>query len=154
MYIVEEVVEALDEHPFAVHVLEAEWSVDLRHASRFSPVGDRLEQCFRDGGIIDEVEPSEAYHLPLPVLVGASVDDGGDTACHLPVLEREETLCLTESEGWVGAWLERQLLCQVEIRNGIRTTAVEVIEEVEESLALATVLNGYNLNSSHHLINP
>ena len=147
-----EVVETFDEHPFAIHVLEAKRPGDLRHAFSFSPVGDSLEQCLRDCGVIDEVEPSEAHHLPLPVLVGAAVDDGGDTSCHFPVLISKETPCLTEGKGGVGARLQRELLGEVQVRHGIGTVAIEVIEEVEKSLTLAAVLNRYNLNGSHCLL--
>ena len=94
-------IESIDEHSFAVHILKAEWSGDFCHALGLSPVGYSLEQCLADSGIINEVEPTEPYHFPLPVLVGAAVDDRSDTSGDFPVLEREETMCLTESEGRV-----------------------------------------------------
>jgi hypothetical protein len=100
--------ETLHQEAFAVHVGEAEGTLDLRGALGAAPRDDRVDERLRHVEVLDEVDPSEADGLLLPFLVGLVVDDGGDAADDFPVPPGQIQFPLAEREGriLVGQGLE------------------------------------------------
>ena len=79
-------VEAFDQQAFALQVGERQRSAEGVHALLQRPVLDRLEEGFRYGRIVDDVEVAEAG-APLTILrVGGLLDDALDATGHPAVL--------------------------------------------------------------------
>ena len=97
--------------------------------------------------IIDEVKPSEAHALHLPVVVGPLVDDGRYASHDPSVTVGEEVVGLTEGKSRVAILAERVHLVTVEVGYGKGTVAVEVVEEVDKGfqLGLALYLDDFDM---------
>ena len=141
-------VEALDEHALAVHVLEAHRSHQFGESLPASPVGHGLQKCVGHLGIVGEVEPAETHYLALPVVVGPAVDDARDAAAEPAVLVGHEILGVAKSKRGVLVPGECLQLVAVEIGNCIRGIAVKVVVELHKRLQLLT--GGYRLYFNAH----
>ena len=102
-----ELVEAHDEHALGVEVSEAERTHHGGHALAAPPLLNGIEEGAAYLDVVDEINPSEAYILLLPALVGAVVDDGGYAASYLSVLIGEEVFGLAEVKSHVAVAPQR-----------------------------------------------
>ena len=140
-----ELVVAFEEHSFGVHVGESERTNDFLHSFLLAVVFYSLEQGCRHLDVVDEVDPSEAHRLALPLLVGAVVDDGSHTTYHLAVAERHEILCLAEVEGCILVLTKGPHLVEVEVGHVVSITFIEVVMKINELAKVAARLNFLNL---------
>ena len=92
---------SLDEHSLWVHICEAQWADDFCHTLLAAPLFGGIKQRLTHLDIIDEIYPSEAQTLALPLLVGAMIDDCGYASGHLTILVSQEILSLAELEGCI-----------------------------------------------------
>ena len=141
-----ELVEALDEHAFAVGVDESQRSGYLVHASGLSPVFDRFQQGGGYFGVVDEVEPSEADGLAVPSLIGTAVDDGRHAPHHLSVFEGHEILRLAAFERGVFIPAERSHLIGKEVWYGTIVIAIEVVVKLDELFQFPFRFNAFDLD--------
>ena len=96
-----ELVETIDKHTFAVGIDEAQRTGYLVHTLAATPLLDSLEQGGADLCIVDKVEPTEAYLMAVPPLVGTTVDDSSHASHHLAIAEGHEIFGLAAFEGGV-----------------------------------------------------
>ena len=80
-----EFVKTLNQRAFGVKVRKAQRALYLFHAVGASKGLYLLQQLAGDFGIVNKVNPPEAYHLDIPFLVGLAVDDGCYASYHLAV---------------------------------------------------------------------
>ena len=144
-------VESFDEHSLAVHIGKAKWPYQFFHATLSAPPGCGIQQHTGNLEIIDEVEPSEAHLLLVPLVVGTMVDDGGNAAYHLrdAVIDSQEILRFAEVEGRILAFAQCIPLVKTQVRNGIFATFIKVVIELYESSQSFLGSNGYDSNITH-----
>ena len=144
-------VESFDEHSFTVHIGKAKWPYQFFHATLSAPVGCGIQQHTGNFQVIDEVEPSEAHLLLVPLVVGTMVDDGGNAAYHLrdAVVDSQEILRFAEIEGWILVFAQCIPLVKTQVRNGIFATFIKVVIELYESSQSFLGSNGYDSNITH-----
>ena len=114
-------------------------------------MGCGIQQHTGNLEIIDEVEPSEAHLLLVPLVVGTMVDDGGNAAYHLrdAVIDSQEILRFAEIEGRVLVFAQCIPLVKTQVRNGIFATFIKVVIELYESSQSFLGGNGYDSNITH-----
>lgn len=144
-------VESFDEHSFTVHIGKAKWSYQFFHATLSAPPGCGIQQHTGNFQVIDEVEPSEAHLLLVPLVVGTMVDDGGNAAYHLrdAVIDSQKILRFAEIEGRVLVFAQCIPLVKTQVRNGIFATFIKVVIELYESSQSFLGSNGYDSNITH-----
>lgn len=96
-----ELVEALYEHSFMVHVGEPERSDDPVHSLFLAPFFNSVEQCARHLYLIGEIDEAEAHVAGTGLLVDQIVDDACDAAHRPAVFVSDKATRLAEIERWV-----------------------------------------------------
>ena len=84
--------------------------------------------------VVNEIKPSEAYYLLLPVLVGTGVDDGCHPAHNLAITIGEEVGGNTVLEGCIAVATECAQFVEVQIRHVIRIATIQVVAKLYEGL--------------------
>ena len=91
-----QLVEALNQAPFGVHVGEAERSGDLRHAFAFRPVNHCTIERIHHFLVVDEIDKTKAALCLAGALVHQFVDNASDAAHRLIVAIRHEKCALAK----------------------------------------------------------
>ena len=127
------------------------WPYQFYHTTLSATPGCGIQQHTGNLEIIDEVEPSEAHLLLVPLVVGTMVDDGGNAAYHLrdAVIDSQEILRFAEVEGRILAFAQCIPLVKTQVRNGIFATFIKVVIELYESSQSFLGSNGYDSNITH-----
>ena len=129
-----QLVKALYEHAFGVHVGESQGTYEMFHPAFLAPLCHGIEQGAAHLDVVDEVYPPEAHVLHVPRLVGTVVDDGCHAAHYLPVLPGQEQLGGAELVGSVLAWVEGVECIFQKIGYGVGISLVEFVVETDEFL--------------------
>ena len=135
-----ELLETLGEHSLGVEVGEAQRADHLFHSVLPTVVFDGFQQGAAHLHIVDEIDPSEAHTLPLPLLVGLMVDDGSHAAHHLSVLVGQEVFGLTEVEGGVLLSVQRRHVVAEKRRHIVRIAFIKVVMKLHEPFQVVFTL--------------
>jgi len=73
-------VKTLDQHALVIHIGKSQRAVDPAHPLALSPFCSCIDQCFRNLGIINEINPAESDKFFIPALIRFMVDDPGYAA--------------------------------------------------------------------------
>jgi hypothetical protein len=95
---------------------------------------DRLQQSTRHIRVVNEVEPSKANLLLLPLLVGTMIDDGSHTSHHLSSSQGQVILRLTELEGRVSFLRQSVLLIESDEWNSILIIFIKIAVKTDKSI--------------------
>ena len=129
-----DLVKTLDEHALAVKVGESERAFHILHVMTAPPVGDRLQEGLADTVVVDEVNPPEAYSLPVPCLVGPVVDDSDHSSDNFSVPLGQEELEVAELKRGILLWVECIFQAAVKFRDSIGISLIQVVIEVYETV--------------------
>ncbi len=132
-----------------VHIGEAEGAFYLCHTILPAIFHHFVEQSLENLVVLDEVEPSEADGLLLPVLVDAAVDDGGHTSYHFAVTYGEVEFARTMLQRGVLVGEELALVA-VQSRDISGNTLEEFVGEGDKFFKVGATFNG--MDSNHGLL--
>ena len=139
-------VEAFYEHTLGIHIRKAQGSDNLSHTFLTSPCFHSIKQGPAHLNIIDEIDPSEAYALALPLLVSPVVDDAGNTAYDLTILIRQEIFRLTEFKGSILVLAQRVHIVSKQVGRIVLIALIQVVMKIDEgrqTLLVRYLLNNY-----------
>ena len=127
-------VEAFDKHSLTIHIGKTKWSYHFGHSMFTAKLLHRLQQGTRHILVVNEVEPSEANLLLLPLFVGAMIDDGSHSSHHLSSSQGQVILRLTELEGRVSFLRQSVLFIESDERNSILIIFIQVAVKTDKSI--------------------
>ena len=141
-------VKALNEHTFTIGIDETHGTNHLLHAPLTPPVLNGFQQGSRHFGIIDEVEPSEAYLTGIPAFIGVTIDDSSNTTHNLPVFISQEVVGLTIIKRRILLAVERVHFVEIEKWHSAIVAAIEIVVELHERTEF--LFRGYFFNLNHY----
>ena len=127
-----QLVVAVGEHAFQVHIGESQRAHDGVHAPFASPFLYCLQQFLGNFQVIDEIYPSEAYVFLIPMFVGTAVDDGSHASHDLLAAKGQEALHVAELQRGILLGIEGVQRVFQKIGYGIRTILVQFPVEANE----------------------
>ena len=145
-----EFVESPREHSFRVEIGKAQRTNHFRHSLFPTIPLNGIQQGTRNVHVVDEVNPTEAYTLAPPALVGFVVDNRSHTASHLPVFISEEIFSLTELESGIFLTVQHVTLITEQVGDIILVARIQVIMKINESFQRLLVRDFPYLNTIHN----
>ena len=115
-----------------VEVGKADRTVQFVHAMRLTPLRYDVEQGVAYLHVVDEIEPTEAHLPDVPVLVGTTIDDAGNTSYGFPVAIGHPQLMVTDLQGRVLLGVEAVQLVEEDRRTVILAVLIQPIGEFDE----------------------
>ena len=131
-----ELVEALGEHAFGVHVGEAQRPLHLRHPALAAPGCHGVDEGAAHVLVVHEVYPPEAHRLLLPRGVGAAVDDGRHAAHEPPLLVSQEVVGLAKLERRVLIARKRLQHVLVQVGHGEGVVLIHLVIQADKPFQL------------------
>ena len=125
---------SLYEHSLWVHIGEAQWTDDFCHTFLAAPLLGGIKQRAAHLDIIDEIYPTEAKTLTLPLLVGTMIDDGGYASGHLAILVSQEILSLAKLEGSILIFAQGVKIVGEKIGRIVLITLIQIVMKIDKSL--------------------
>ncbi len=138
-----DVVESFHDTAFVVEVRESQRTGNLFHPMLAAEPDDRLDECFGNFLVVDEIHPAEADLGMVPVAVRDIVDDSGHTGDNFAFLVIGQILLALGifSHGILGH-VQGGHFVHEKAGHVVRASLVEFQRKLDESLEFAPALNG------------